>query len=76
MDCEVVGPGGMGIYKGQRKQYDSIDFDATEAGEYHFCFSNEFSSYTHKLVYFDFMVGDEAPLTDDIGKCIATGAVS
>ena len=44
-----------------------MDFDAYETGEYEFCFSNEFSSFTHKIVYFDFIVGDEAPLTDQIG---------
>lgn len=26
------------------------------------CFSNEFSTFSHKLVYFDFTVGEEAPL--------------
>ena len=55
------------MYEGQRKQFHSEDFDATEAGDYYFCFSNEFSSFTHKLVYFDLQVGDESPLTPDIG---------
>lgn len=31
-------------------------------GAYSVCFSNEFSTFTHKLVYMDFQVGDEAPL--------------
>ena len=26
-----------------------------------FCFSNEFSTFTHKVVYFDFQAGDEEP---------------
>ena len=34
-------------------------------GEYQFCFSNEFSTFTHKTVYFDFQVGDEKPLHGD-----------
>ena len=34
-------------------------FQFTFLGEYIFCFSNEFSSFTHKTVYFDFQSGDE-----------------
>lgn len=67
VDLTLYGPGGRIIYETQRKQYDSIDFDADEKGEYYFCFSNEFSSFTHKIVYFDLMVGDEEPLTDEMG---------
>ena len=37
-------------------------------GEYTFCFSNEFSSITHKTVYFDFQAGEEAPLLDTMTK--------
>lgn len=33
-----------------------------------FCFSNEFSSFTHKTVYFDFQVGDEAPIMPGVGS--------
>uniref|UniRef100_A0A663MXL4 Transmembrane p24 trafficking protein 7 n=1 Tax=Athene cunicularia TaxID=194338 RepID=A0A663MXL4_ATHCN len=31
-------------------------------GTYKFCFSNEFSTFTHKTVYFDFQVGEDPPL--------------
>lgn len=31
-------------------------------GIYAACFSNEFSTFSHKLVYMDFKVGEEAPL--------------
>ena len=64
----LYGPSQQVIYQAQRKQYDSVDFAADSTGEYYFCFSNEFSSFTHKLVYFDIMVGDEAPLTDEMGE--------
>ena len=37
-------------------------------GEYVFCFSNEFSSFTHKTVYFDFQSGEEPPLSPSIGQ--------
>lgn len=67
VDVTLYGPGENVIHEKQRKMYDSIDFTTYEAGEYYFCFSNEFSSFSHKVVYFDFMVGDEEPLTPDIG---------
>ena len=31
-------------------------------GVYVACFSNEFSTFSHKLVYMDFQVGEDAPL--------------
>lgn len=32
------------------------------SGVYAFCFSNEFSTISHKIVYMDLQVGDEKPL--------------
>lgn len=37
-------------------------------GEYVFCYSNEFSSFSHKTIYFDFNHGNEDPLTPGIGS--------
>lgn len=45
-----------------KSQFDSHTFVAPMSGEYAACFSNEFSTFSHKLVYMDFQVGDEAPL--------------
>ncbi len=67
VDLILWGPGQSVLHEKQRKMYDAIDFTADKEGEYYFCFSNEFSSFSHKVVYFDFMVGDETPLTPDIG---------
>lgn len=67
MDVVLYGPNEHVLYEGQRKQYFSFDFDANEKGTYYFCFSNEFSSFTHKVVYFDLQVGAEDPLTPQIG---------
>ena len=35
----------------------SYTFKAEKTGEYVACFSNEFSTFSHKLVYIDFQVG-------------------
>ena len=37
-----------------KKQYDSFQWKAERSGEYVACFSNEFSTFSHKLVYIDF----------------------
>ena len=68
VDVSLLGPGDQIIYQKQRRQYDSVDFTTTESGEHYFCFSNEFSSFTHKVVYFDFATGSEPPITEEIGK--------
>ncbi|XP_010285674.1 PREDICTED: transmembrane emp24 domain-containing protein 7-like [Phaethon lepturus] len=62
VDCQVEGPDGAVLYKEMKKQYDSFTFTASKNGTYKFCFSNEFSTFTHKTVYFDFQVGEDPPL--------------
>ncbi|KAI4459882.1 transmembrane emp24 domain-containing protein [Holotrichia oblita] len=50
------------IYKQIKTQFDSHTFTAAHDGVYIVCFSNEFSTFSHKLVYMDLQVGDEQPL--------------
>ena len=67
VDMELTGPNGQSLYKDTKKQYDSFTWTTDQKGEYNFCFSNEFSTFTHKVVYFDFQVGEEKPLIEDDG---------
>lgn len=62
VDMILLSPRGTTLYDEKKKQYDRHEWTAEESGEFKFCFSNEFSTYTHKMVYFDFQVGDEDPL--------------
>ena len=62
VDVLLTDPKGQEIYKQIKKQYDSHTFTADMSGEYKACFSNEFSTFSHKLVYIDFQVGEETPL--------------
>lgn len=62
VDTILQSPRGEVLYRGVKKQADSYSFVAEETGVYKLCFSNEFSSVSHKLVYMDFMVGEEKPL--------------
>uniref|UniRef100_G1PYW7 GOLD domain-containing protein n=1 Tax=Myotis lucifugus TaxID=59463 RepID=G1PYW7_MYOLU len=59
---DVEDPDGNVLHKEMKKQYDSFTFTASKNGTYKFCFSNEFSTCTHKTVYFDFQVGEDPPL--------------
>eukprot|EP00057_Strongylocentrotus_purpuratus_P032644 XP_788345.3 PREDICTED: transmembrane emp24 domain-containing protein 3 [Strongylocentrotus purpuratus] len=67
VDALVKSPSGTVVYKEKRKQYDTFTWTTDQAGTIEFCFSNEFSTFAHKVVYFDFMAGDEDPLIRDIG---------
>lgn len=62
VDVILSDPRNNVLYKQVKKQYDSHTFKAETTGEYKACFSNEFSTFSHKLVYIDFQVGEEAPL--------------
>lgn len=62
VDVILTDPTRNVLYKQIKKQYDSFQWTAEKTGEYIACFSNEFSTFSHKLVYIDFQVGDEDPL--------------
>ncbi|XP_019495518.1 PREDICTED: transmembrane emp24 domain-containing protein 3 [Hipposideros armiger] len=68
VDCSVEDPLGNTIYRETKKQYDSFTYRAEVQGVYRFCFSNEFSTFSHKTVYFDLQVGDEPPILPDMGS--------
>ncbi|XP_076081356.1 transmembrane emp24 domain-containing protein 7-like isoform X2 [Mytilus galloprovincialis] len=68
VDMELTAPNGQVLYKDVKKQYDSFTWTPDQSGVFKFCFSNEFSTFTHKIVYFDFQVGDEKPLFEQEGK--------
>ncbi|OTF83888.1 transmembrane emp24 domain-containing protein 7-like protein [Euroglyphus maynei] len=62
VDMKLTGPRGEVLYEGHKKQFDTFKWTPAQTGTYTICFSNEFSTFSHKLVYFDFQVGEEAPL--------------
>lgn len=62
VDVTLEAPNKDVIYSGVKTQFDSYSFVTTTSGVYKACFSNEFSTYSHKMVYVDFQVGDELPL--------------
>jgi protein ERP2 len=48
---ELKSPSGKILYQVTKKQYDQIEKTAEEDGVYEFCFSNEFSTFSHKVIY-------------------------
>lgn len=62
IDFELIAPNKEVLYKEVKKQYDSFSKKADIRGVYAACFSNEFSTFSHKLVYVDWQVGAEDPL--------------
>lgn len=62
VDVTLEAPNKEIIYKQLKTQFDSYPFVAAMSGVYKVCFSNEFSTFSHKLVYMDFQVGNESPL--------------
>jgi len=59
IDYEVKDPTGDQILDGQRERQGDFVFTANKIGEYSFCFENDMSSFTEKLVDFDIMVESE-----------------
>ncbi|KAG5684892.1 hypothetical protein PVAND_014102 [Polypedilum vanderplanki] len=62
VDVELLSPTKEILYKQIKSQFDSHQFTAAQTGVYAACFSNEFSTFSHKLIYMDFSLSDENPL--------------
>ena len=62
VDVTLEAPNKQIIYRQIKMQFDSHQFTAPLSGAYQACFSNEFSTFSHKLVYMDFRVGEQLPL--------------
>ncbi|OBZ73199.1 putative membrane protein C17A5.08 [Grifola frondosa] len=59
VDFEVKDPNEKTLLDGQRERQGDYVFTANTVGEYSFCFENDMSTLTEKLVDFDIMVESE-----------------
>uniref|UniRef100_A0A3Q2FYC0 Transmembrane p24 trafficking protein 3 n=1 Tax=Cyprinodon variegatus TaxID=28743 RepID=A0A3Q2FYC0_CYPVA len=71
VDCFVTDPFDNVLYNERKKQYDSFSHTTAMEGVYKVCFSNEFSTFTHKVVYMDFRHGEEQPLLENMSRSTA-----
>ncbi|EDW82697.2 uncharacterized protein Dwil_GK10123 [Drosophila willistoni] len=62
VDVTLKDPQGKIIYEQKRSTFDSYQFVAETSGVYTACFGNQFSAFSHKIVYVDFQVGEEPAL--------------
>uniref|UniRef100_A0A1B6IPY2 GOLD domain-containing protein n=1 Tax=Homalodisca liturata TaxID=320908 RepID=A0A1B6IPY2_9HEMI len=59
VDVTVEDPTQNVIYREVKSQHNSYNFKSPMKGIYKICFSNEFSTFSHKLVYMYLQVGEE-----------------
>ncbi|KAG8958587.1 hypothetical protein FRC00_002560, partial [Tulasnella sp. 408] len=55
IDFEVTAPDGKVLLEGKREKQGDYVFTANSVGEYTFCFENDMSTLTEKLIDFDIM---------------------
>ncbi|XP_061820411.1 transmembrane emp24 domain-containing protein 3 [Nerophis lumbriciformis] len=71
VDCFVTDPHDNILYREDKKQYDSFSHTTAMKGVYKVCFSNEFSTFSHKSIYLDFRHGEEEPLIPSMTRATA-----
>ncbi|XP_069029671.1 transmembrane emp24 domain-containing protein 3 [Embiotoca jacksoni] len=71
VDCFITDPQNNLLYNEKKKQYDSFSHTTAMKGAYKVCFSNEFSTFTHKVIYLDFRHGEEGPLLQGMTRSTA-----
>lgn len=69
IDYSVYGPEEKWILEGEKERQGDFVFTANDQGEYRFCFDNEMSTVTDKVVDFEISVRPTLSLPRD--HCIA-----
>lgn len=67
VDCNVISPNNKVMYQGKKKSKDKVIFE-TSNGAFRICFSNKFSTFTHKVVYFDLRPEELDSLANEAGN--------
>ncbi len=70
---QVYGPEGRTIFNGEKETDGKYTFAAHMDGNYKYCFSNQMSTMTPKIVMFNLEVEDKSKAMNDAnvdGKCL------
>ncbi|XP_060708832.1 transmembrane emp24 domain-containing protein 3-like [Hemiscyllium ocellatum] len=62
VDCFIEDPRRRMIYRKHKIRQDSLAVKVELSGVYSFCFGNQFSTFSHKKIYFHLEVGEEIPI--------------
>lgn len=65
IDVKIVGPDGRIIYQGERESSGKYTFAAHTAGVYTYCFSNQKSTMTPKVVMFNMDIDENRKQNDE-----------
>jgi protein ERP2 len=71
VDTKVISPNGLVLFKESKKHDGEFIFDSSR-GEFKFCFGNEFSTFTHKVVYFELRNTELPNLAVEAGDKVPT----
>ncbi|XP_034042927.1 transmembrane emp24 domain-containing protein 3-like [Thalassophryne amazonica] len=71
VDWSVTDPLNGLVYEKKRAEHGGLFHNTTMKGVYTICFSNAFSTFTDKTVYFNIQVGEEEPLLDTMSRATA-----
>uniref|UniRef100_UPI00398EF812 transmembrane emp24 domain-containing protein 3-like n=1 Tax=Pristiophorus japonicus TaxID=55135 RepID=UPI00398EF812 len=71
VDCFIEGPSRQLVYREHKLQHGTFAGKAELPGVYRFCFGNQFSTYTHKKIYFYLQVGKELPVVPRVNMSAA-----
>jgi protein ERP2 len=66
VDVHVKSPNGKILHKNIQAKEGSFEFESSR-GDFSFCFSNEFSTWTHKVIFFDLRPTDLESLAGEAG---------
>ncbi|XP_067874220.1 transmembrane emp24 domain-containing protein 3-like [Heterodontus francisci] len=66
VDCFIEDPTRRMVYRKHKIRYDTVVGKAEIAGVYKFCFGNQFSTFTHKKIYFHLQAGEEPPILRNV----------
>ncbi|KAL1454249.1 hypothetical protein WDU94_010522 [Cyamophila willieti] len=68
IDVRITAPDGNVIYQGERESSGKYTFTAQQSGMYTYCFSNQMSTMTPKVVMFNMEVISTQPSDEDKGE--------